>query len=433
MTRILCISFINLIVLLYSVISVQSSCRLSYSSDNTLRPNLYTFLGTRKIKINLSSNPNNNIQLQDQQEIVAQCDNYFEKPINDRNQLFIKCDKNLYLKTDAEAIYNVTSDLNSEIFLECSKLKWNLYESISTVTWCPTNVTSYLLARPKHSSLEFEHLAVVCYDTDNLSLKSVYYTLAPGYQKFKEPKLNSNVYKPGFELKNLKEIYGKNQIDENLNTEPELRNWLSTLNYDFNSIIQHSKLDSIFNEHYSFLLEFLWWPNLRLHNWRNYIKALESHVESDHQTYDILAGVSGVVEIPQLEECHGNFNMKQLNIDEHKNIPIYVWNYLQDREKRKDDIVIIGINSPFQEFYSKDDVIFCEDKCKEISWLKTISSSFRHSIMGIVFCCTVEDVQSSNRLSGFPGNRPADMKTLLFYNDNRHTSSNDASEEGEED
>lgn len=74
---------------------------------------------------------------------------------------------------------------SSEIFLECSKLKWKLYESLNNFPWCSTNVTSYILGRPKHSnSREYDYLAGICYDIYNLSFKSVYYTLAPGNTEF---------------------------------------------------------------------------------------------------------------------------------------------------------------------------------------------------------------------------------------------------------
>lgn len=97
-------------------------------------------------------------------------------------------------------------------------------------------------------------------------------------------------------------------------------------------------------------MEFLWWPNLRLHNWKTYLQALESHIEKDNEIYDILAGVSGTLEIPYLEECQTEFTTKKL-IDEKGDckIPKYIWNYLQSRNNKDNDIVIIGYNSAFNE------------------------------------------------------------------------------------
>lgn len=55
----------------------------------------------------------------------------------------------------------------------------------------------------------------------------------------------------------------------------------------------------------------------------------------------------------------------------------------------------------YLQFYSESDVVFCADKCQEIPWLQKVSTTFRYSALGIIFCCSVEDVISSNRLDGF--------------------------------
>lgn len=70
------------------------------------------------------------------------------------------------------------------------------------------------------------------------------------------------------------------------------------------------------------------------------------------------------------------------------------------------------------QFYSENDIVFCPDKCQEISWLKQFSSNFRRSTMGIVFCCNVDDVKISKRLSGFP---EGDMKTKPQKIENKKT------------
>lgn len=48
------------------------------------------------------------------------------------------------------------------------------------------------------------------------------------------------------------------------------------------------------------------------------------------------------------------------------------------------------------------DVIFCKDKCHEISWLKNVSTTFRYNALGVMFCCSVDEVKTSKRLIGFP-------------------------------
>lgn len=114
-------------------------------------------------------------------------------------------------------------------------------------------------------------------------------------------------------------------------------------------MVQHSKLYSSFNDQFKSLLDFILWPNLRLYNWNNYQMALEAHVERDNQIYDILAGISGAIKVPYLEDCQRNYSMKELYDDQNRKIPMYVWNYLQARNDSTKDIVIIGFNSPFYE------------------------------------------------------------------------------------
>lgn len=66
--------------------------------------------------------------------------------------------------------------------------------------------------------------------------------------------------------------------------------------------------------------------------------------------------------------------------------------------------------------------------CNEISWLKKASKHFRHSTMGIVFCCTFDDVKSSKRLEGFP-----DFAPFTKTNTDQSQESNENVEEKEED
>lgn len=93
----------------------------------------------------------------------------------------VKCSENRIIVNNNNNHYYYHE---SYIRLECSSLKWNLYETSNNFVWCPANVTSYLLARPKENSEEnYQYLAGVCYDTHNLSFKSIYYTIAPSHNK----------------------------------------------------------------------------------------------------------------------------------------------------------------------------------------------------------------------------------------------------------
>lgn len=45
--------------------------------------------------------------------------------------------------------------------------------------------------------------------------------------------------------------------------------------------------------------------------------------------------------------------------------------------------------------------MFCNDICHQIDWLENIYTTFHYRPMGIVFCCSVDEVIASQRLDGF--------------------------------
>ncbi|KAI8124981.1 hypothetical protein CVS40_4699 [Lucilia cuprina] len=396
--------YLNIFIILCLITSIRGICRVRYPADLSLRPDIYKIVGSHTIKINLEANSVNYIELYENQEIEAQCNIKFEIPekYETSNQLYIKCFNNyIYIKTNKNGAYNLHA-YTSEINLVCSFIKWNLYESSNNYTWCSSNVISYIVARPKHSQFGYDYLAGICYDINNLAFSSVYYTLAPQHSEYMLPSNLTTSYAPGLEIKYIKETFPSHSISSKDFDNEQFQNMFTYTNYSYSSIIQMPKLNSTFNQEFSSLLEFVWWPNLRLNNWKRYETALEKHVESDKQAYDIIAGVSAVLKAPIIENCQTNFTMKDVISKSDNTIPLYVWNYLQARGNSSNEFVIIGFNSPFNEFYSLEDIIFCPDKCQEISWLANVSSSFRYSVMGIIFCCNVEDVKSSKRLYGFP-------------------------------
>lgn len=204
--------------------------------------------------------------------------------------------------------------------------------------------------------------------------------------------------------------------------EQKVIDWVKDI-YKSGSIIQNSLLVNEFRDELGSLLDLAWWPNLRLGNWERYETALATRVKHQHQSYDILAGVSGTAAVPLFEGCQNNSTLKRIVDKRNSRVPLFVWNYLHSTTNSTEKIVVIGVNSPFLEvcddfnpfsfhllliesisfqFYKKKDVVFCRDKCREVPWLKGISSSFRYSALGLIFCCTSEDVRKSKRLDGFP-------------------------------
>ncbi|XP_065356897.1 uncharacterized protein LOC135951218 [Calliphora vicina] len=417
---------LNILIIFGSITSIQGNCRI-YLPDQSTTPNLYRIVGSHKIKLNDRANSLNYIDLYENQEIEAQCDVQFERPkrYQTSNQLYIKCNGYIYIKTAESRSYKI-NEYNSEISLECSSIKWKLYESTKKFTWCPTNVTSYMLAR--HKALGHDYLAGICYDIYKQSFSSLYYTLAPKHYEYAHPSVFGNFYTPSLEIQYIKETFGSNSIINFDNQQFE--NWITNSNYKYSSVMQHPNLYTSFNLQFSSLLEFVWWPNLRIYNWKSYETALEQHVESENQAYDILAGVSGAIKTPIIDKCQTNYTLKEVIYGTEQKIPLYVWNYLQARDNSSNGIVIIGFNSPFQEFYSEEEIVFCPDKCQEIPWLKKFSSTFRYGIMGTVFCCNVEDVKSSKYLDGFPENvmipKPAETTTSYILNHEPITEQNNS-------
>ncbi|KAM7353422.1 uncharacterized protein ACRADG_005493 isoform 2-T2 [Cochliomyia hominivorax] len=287
------------------------------------------------------------------------------------------------------------------LILKCSSLKWNLYETNKNFVWCPTNATSYLLGRPKAmltEKINYEYLAGICYDTQYLSLKSICYKI----DNVLQPTHLNTFYKPELELKYIKETFPIRRINSTHYNHPDIQDWINFAQYNYSSIIQNSILFNEFNHELGSFLDLAWWPNLRLGNWQRYERALTAHIQKEHQAYDVVAGISSVARAPVMATCENNFTLIELKDNKNREIPMYVWNYLRSTINSSDEIVIIGFNSPFYEFYSKKDIVFCPDKCHEISWLKKISTTFHYNALGVIFCCSVEDVKLSKRLDGFP-------------------------------
>lgn len=131
----------------------------------------------------------------------------------------------------------------------------------------------------------------------------------------------------------------------------QFKQWIQFANYHNHSIIQNPKLFDDTYKQFAGLLEFVWWTGLRLGNWRHYEEALSSHLELDASAYDVLSGVSDHVSAPiyKKDSCQQNRTMVELVDRTKRRIPLYVWQYLKSTKNDSDNLVVIGINSPFPE------------------------------------------------------------------------------------
>ncbi|XP_037819529.1 uncharacterized protein LOC119608962 [Lucilia sericata] len=410
------LNIIFIILCIFNIISIAiGECFINFDNDIVLRPTILLKVGSHSVDLPLKD-VDTHLKLFENQVIEALCPTKFEYPesYNTKSKLNIKCENNyLYSQNN----YGGYERYSRDIFLKCSSLKWNLYETINNFVWCPSNVTSYLLARPTESlTSNYQYLAGLCYDTHNLSFKSLYYTITPKHSESLHPTALNNLYTPSLQLEYLKETFALKSVNETEYDNQDIQDWIKYSQYNYSSIIQNSLLYNEFNHELGSILDLAWWPNLRLGNWKRYENALTKQVEEQQQAYDILSGVSGVATAPILKACESNFTLKELIDNRNRIIPMYVWNYLRSTSNSSDEIVIIGFNSPFYEFYSENDVIFCVDKCQEIPWLKSVSTTFRYSAMGVIFCCSVEDVKVSQRLDGFPVNNMDTAPGKVIHN-----------------
>ncbi|XP_065356791.1 uncharacterized protein LOC135951135 [Calliphora vicina] len=417
--------FLNIILIIFSILNTLplalGGCLVRFDADTSLRPNLFLKIGSHTVDLTISD-ADTFLSLHNEQELEAHCSTKFEFPsqYNTNNKIFIKCDDDnyIYIK-DNNGNYRGHS---RDISFVCSSVKWNLYETSNNFVWCPSNVTSYILARPKESpTTNYEYLAGICYDTHNLSFKSLYYTIAPKNSEHLHPTDLSSLYTPSIQLEYLKETFAMKSVRESDFDHKDIQDWMKYAQYNFSSAIQNSILYDDFNNQLGSILDLAWWPPLRLGNWKRYETALAKQVENQNQVYDILAGVSAVAMAPIIKTCDTYYTLKELIDNRNHKIPMYIWNYLRSTSNSSDEIVVIGFNSPFFEFYSENDVIFCADKCQEIPWLQKVSTTFHYSALGVIFCCSVEDVITSNRLEGFPtintDTKPQPViETTLRYN-----------------
>lgn len=98
------------------------------------------------------------------------------------------------------------------------------------------------------------------------------------------------------------------------------------------------------------LLRIDWWPGLQLGNWQFYEEALTKHIEEDEPEYNILAGISKVVAAPvRKERCSKNLTMTELVDNANNGMPLYIWNYLKSTKNESDQVVVIGVNTPFYD------------------------------------------------------------------------------------
>lgn len=122
-----------------------------------------------------------------------------------------------------------------------------------------------------------------------------------------------------------------------------------------------------------------------------FLKLLEK--KSLEAVYDVYVGASGKVQVPESfkSPCE-----KVSKVD----IPLYIWFYLKPKVAGE-ELVIIGVNSPFIDVDKSKDFVFCEDICDEVPWLEEFGNLRKKPNLGYFFCCRADELVRKN-LDGFP-------------------------------
>ncbi|KAL9930515.1 uncharacterized protein ACN427_014949 [Glossina fuscipes fuscipes] len=399
-----------LLILLFAglcFVRVKSEkCLLRLPSDPALRPIFERTFGSRTIlKSYHSLKDSYYIYAEEAETITLHCLSGFFSPqqLSAHVNVKLRCNDGHWR---SDNYYNHGHGVE----FECKKVAWNLYESVEAFRWCPEFTASYIIGK-KNVNKSPTHIAGLCYDTERFLLSSIAYNTQPDDFNFIKIKFDIRNYSFGKEVKNFRSIQEEG-LTPLLFEDKQFQDWFTFGNFHYAPLVENIKLKDI-TQKFSSLVNVTWWSNLRLGNWKKYRNAFEKHTIK--AAYNVISGIGGKLEVPDSSSCDNTTEMKVLVDKYDRHIPAYIWNYLEPIENTSKEFAIIAFNSPFYEFYKKDDIVFCEDICHEIDWLANARSTFHYVNMGVMFCCRIDEAQKSERLEHFPN--------LLLKNDTAYVTS----------
>ncbi|XP_013099270.2 uncharacterized protein LOC106081671 [Stomoxys calcitrans] len=373
--------------------STSAVCRVNIPMDPEARPIVLKKFGSHMLRI---MDEVQSVVLNNNEEVTAFCRRKFEKPSE-----AVGLEKYTYKCSLTQRYYDYSYRYEDKsITMQCSTLKWSLYESTTPFKWCPIQFVSYVVAAQSGDEI----LGGICYNLEEMILHSLYAAVLPNYVEFLYPSGLLN-YTKSVEIKEVNTSFIPWNILSSKYTNPQFEEWLQFASYQHHSLIQNIKMRHEAFDKLGGLLNIPWWTGLRLGNWHRYEMALETHIESGPHTYDILTGILNTISVPiPNNSCQEELKMVELKDQKNRTIPLYVWQYLKSTGNITDldEIMIIGVNTPFQDFYDEKDLVFCEDICHKIDWLQKVHKTFRYKTMGIIFCCSYKEVRNTEHLQGFP-------------------------------
>ncbi|KAI8124984.1 hypothetical protein FF38_09491 [Lucilia cuprina] len=408
----LCFSIICLI----QIIHVQSDCIVKYPNNTETSPIYKKIFGKHMLELPYNGK---DILLNEGETIQALCRTNFSSVsyyIQRRDRYgyhtqYIEVLKNqttINLQCQNNQLYFNNSLLQEEI-LECEKLNWSIYDANKTYEWCDRNQSTKTFLLAVKSNQDHHILAGICFNLNKWSLQTIVYNISNTEQRFNMEmrrditKTDLKSYKSlGDDLWNLKTTKNfelqDNELQQQLTDMSKTNPWLNLANYEISPIVQGVSYEYYFNEYVN-MLNTIWWRNLRLGNWKLFMNTLENYAYNN--SFQLYTGTSGEVRFPRKNLLDYDL-LKIKNGYLNTTVPSYIWTYLTSTDNQNEDFIIVAYNSPYAEFFTLNEVVFCPNICSEIPWLYEIQSSFHYATAGIMFCCSTEFMQKTNYLTGFP-------------------------------
>ncbi|XP_037818942.1 uncharacterized protein LOC119608552 [Lucilia sericata] len=422
MSKLKILNLISFVLLMAYLPSIQSDCVIQYPTDEDTLPKYEKVIGKFKIRVPYNGNP---IKLYDGETIHVHCDTFLnsinyqtkersstydyhygyrevvvDKSILNKNSITLKCRNNKLVYDNIELSQNKFS---------CMHRNWTIYSTKQPYTWCQNNQNSSTFLLATKPSTDNFVLAAICYNMEQIALQTVVYNVSNLRRNYlNQPMdvrttnmipseyLDENLWNLKFTT--LSDLSGT-LLKEKLTNLAKTDRWLSLANYEVSSIVQDEMLKKYFKE-YDNLLNIIWWRNLRLGNWQRFLNTLKNYAYSN--SFEIYTGTSGVAEYPADDKCHKERRLEMKFGFKNETIPAYIWTYLKSYDNLNQEFIIVGYNSPYAEYFTTENVIFCPDICAEIPWLNEIYTSFRYAYAGIMFCCSTDFIRQTNYLQGFP-------------------------------
>lgn len=95
-------------------------------------------------------------------------------------------------------------------------------------------------------------------------------------------------------------IFSEELLQKALTNLRNTDGWLNLANYEVSLIVQDESMTQYLKDFKS-MFNIIWWRNLRLGNWKLFMKALENHAQNS--SYELYTGISGVAQYPTNDNC----------------------------------------------------------------------------------------------------------------------------------